>query len=97
MISSVYYHNVEPAGLALVLVAPRAPVHPLSDLLAGPLLPHLIRVVEAPGVRAIALQGKILLRLCEIHNVKKLCYSFVGANYEYTHVDYCPRKDSANL
>ena len=53
--------DVEAAVAAHVLVAAGAPVLPLSDLVAGALLPHLIRVVEAFRVAAVALESKVAL------------------------------------
>lgn len=54
-VGEVSDHYVKPSGFAFVLVAPGAPVLPLAGLLAGSLLPHVIRVVETPRVGAVIL------------------------------------------
>ena len=51
--------DLEPAVLAVVLVAARAPVLPLPHLGAAPLLPHLLRVVEASAARPVTLQREV--------------------------------------
>ena len=50
---------MEPVLPAHVPVAAAAPVLPLPDLAAAPLLPHLLRVVKALGVRAVVFEGKV--------------------------------------
>ena len=51
--------DVQPRVLARVVVAAGAPVLPLPHLVAAPLLPHLLRVVETPATAPVTLQGKV--------------------------------------
>lgn len=57
--------DVEPAVLAVVVVAAGAPVLPLSHLVAAPLLPHLLGVVETPAAAAVTLQGEVTVLACK--------------------------------
>lgn len=60
-VSVVGDDDADPALLALVPVATRAPVAPLSHLFARPLLPHLVGVLEALGMFAVVFKGEVLL------------------------------------
>ena len=51
--------DLQAAVLAVVVVAAGAPVLPLPDLGAAPLLPHLLRVVEASAARPVTLQREV--------------------------------------
>lgn len=55
--------NVQPAIAAQVLITAGAPMLPLPDLSAGPLLPHLMIVIQAFGRRTIGLKCKVLIRV----------------------------------
>ena len=57
--------DVQPAVLAVVVVAAGAPVLPLPHLVAAPLLPHLLGVVETPAAAAVTLQGEVTVLACK--------------------------------
>ena len=56
--------HVQPLLLADVVVAAGAPVLPLPDLGAAPLLPHLLRVVEASAACPVTLQREVSIDAC---------------------------------
>lgn len=62
LVRVVGHQDVDASVVAFVVVAAGAPVLPFTRLFAAPLLPHVLRVIEALGSRAIGLEGKVLFR-----------------------------------
>lgn len=61
----IAHDNVEPSGLAFILIAAGTPMLPLPHLSASPLLPHGSRMLETFGFAAIKLQGEIPFGTCK--------------------------------
>ena len=55
----VQHQDLQPAVTTVEVVAAGAPVLPLPDLGAAPLLPHLLRVVEASAACPVTLQREV--------------------------------------